>query len=116
MKTVALSTVLSGVLFSTGIEAALRLDIHKVHHPTTLSKRHILPRQNVNLELLNNITGGSYAAQIAVGNPPQPQNLAIDTGSSDVWFLDSDAPLCVDRALVRYYGGCSSSCMLGHNP
>lgn len=110
MKTIAVSAALAIAILASESQAAFKLKLAKTHHPTTLSKRHILPRQNVNLELFNNVTGGSYAATVSVGTPAQEQNLAIDTGSSDVWFLDSSADLCTDPYLVEYFGGCSSSC------
>lgn len=49
-------------------------------------------------------------AQVTVGTPPQKQNLVIDTGSSDVWMLSSQAVVCADRRYIAYYGGCSSVC------
>jgi hypothetical protein len=110
MKTVAISAALSVALLSYGTSAAVKLSLSKQHGATTTRKRHLLPRENVFLELLNNVTGGSYAAQVTVGTPPQQQNLAIDTGSSDVWFLDSEARLCTSSRLIEYYGGCSSTC------
>ncbi|CAJ2503878.1 Uu.00g112720.m01.CDS01 [Anthostomella pinea] len=57
-------------------------------------------------ELNNNLTGGGYYAQVTVGTPPQPVNLILDTGSSDVWVLDSRANLCNSEALQLYYGDC----------
>lgn len=54
--------------------------------------------------LVNNVTGGGYYASIDVGTPPQPQVLVIDTGSSDVWVVASDADLCTSSLLQRKYG------------
>jgi len=112
MKSIAYSSLFAGALLVAETQAALKLSLSKTHTPTTINKRHLLPRQNPLVELLNNITGGSYAAQIAIGNPPQPQNLAIDTGSSDVWFMDNAALRCSDPDLAQFYGGgCASVCM-----
>lgn len=60
-------------------------------------------------ELNNNLTGGGYYAQVAVGTPPQTVDLIVDTGSSDVWLLDSDANLCRSRSMQSYYGYCLST-------
>ncbi|KAI1186917.1 aspartic peptidase domain-containing protein [Nemania serpens] len=57
-------------------------------------------------ELNNNLTGGGYYAQVALGTPPQPVTLVLDTGSSDVWVLDADANLCQSRTLQNMYGSC----------
>ncbi|GAW23308.1 hypothetical protein ANO14919_128640 [Xylariales sp. No.14919] len=57
-------------------------------------------------ELNNNLTGGGYYADVALGTPPQPVTLILDTGSSDVWVLDADADLCQSRTLQLYYGTC----------
>ncbi len=49
--------------------------------------------------LANNLTGGGYYASVAVGSPAQPMTLVIDTGSSDVWVVASDADLCRSAVL-----------------
>ncbi|RYP09474.1 hypothetical protein DL765_008424 [Monosporascus sp. GIB2] len=56
-------------------------------------------------ELHNNLTGGGYYAEVSVGTPPQTVHLIIDTGSSDVWVLDSNADLCTSRRLQEENGG-----------
>ncbi|KAI2637581.1 aspartic peptidase domain-containing protein [Hypomontagnella submonticulosa] len=60
-------------------------------------------------ELNNNLTGGGYYAQVTVGTPPQTVDLIVDTGSSDVWVLDSRADLCRSTAKQDYYGYCLST-------
>ncbi|KAI0405609.1 aspartic peptidase domain-containing protein [Xylaria palmicola] len=57
-------------------------------------------------ELNNNLTGGGYFAEVALGTPPQPVTLILDTGSSDVWVLDTNADLCHSRSLQFIYGTC----------
>ncbi|KAI1163555.1 aspartic peptidase domain-containing protein [Nemania serpens] len=57
-------------------------------------------------ELNNNLTGGGYYAQVALGTPPQPVTLVLDTGSSDVWVLDTNADLCRSSILQDQYGSC----------
>ncbi len=57
-------------------------------------------------ELNNNLTGGGYYTQVALGTPPQPVTLILDTGSSDVWVLDTNADLCQSQSLQYYYGTC----------
>ncbi|KAI0018084.1 aspartic peptidase domain-containing protein [Xylariomycetidae sp. FL0641] len=54
----------------------------------------------------NNLTGGGYYAEVSVGTPPQTVNLILDTGSSDLWVLDSHADLCSSQKLQAYYGNC----------
>ncbi|RYP64828.1 hypothetical protein DL769_006503 [Monosporascus sp. CRB-8-3] len=56
-------------------------------------------------ELHNNLTGGGYYAEVSVGTPPQTVNLILDTGSSDVWVLDSNANLCINRSMQEEEGG-----------
>jgi hypothetical protein len=59
-------------------------------------------------ELGNNVTGGSYMANITVGTPPQSISVALDTGSADLWVLDTTADLCTEKQLQDYYyGGCT---------
>lgn len=49
---------------------------------------------------------GGYYAEVALGTPPQPVTLILDTGSSDVWVLDTHADLCQSRALQYRFGSC----------
>ncbi|KAI0141270.1 aspartic peptidase domain-containing protein [Xylariaceae sp. FL1272] len=56
--------------------------------------------------LLNNINPSAYYADVSVGTPPQKVYLIVDTGSSDVWVLDSHADLCQSSALQDRYGEC----------
>ncbi|CAK7232572.1 hypothetical protein SBRCBS47491_008316 [Sporothrix bragantina] len=55
-------------------------------------------------QLVNNVTGGGYYATVQVGTPGQTQVLVIDTGSSDVWVVASDANLCTSKFLQSQYG------------
>ncbi|KAI0965003.1 aspartic peptidase domain-containing protein [Xylaria arbuscula] len=57
-------------------------------------------------ELINNLTVGGYYAHVSLGTPPQPVTLTVDTGSSDVWILDTRADLCQSAAKQHYYGTC----------
>ncbi|KAI1291291.1 aspartic peptidase domain-containing protein [Xylaria venustula] len=57
-------------------------------------------------ELINNLTVGGYYAHVSLGTPPQPVTLTVDTGSSDVWILDSRADLCQSTTKQHYYGTC----------
>lgn len=61
--------------------------------------------------LANNVTGGGYYASVGIGTPGQTQVLVVDTGSSDVWVVASDANLCTNSRLQREYGDtCSDTC------
>jgi hypothetical protein len=71
-------------------------------------KHHALTKRGgtYSQELNNNLTGAGYYTEVALGTPPQPVTLVLDTGSSDVWVLDSNADLCKSRALQLHYGDC----------
>ncbi|KAI1264052.1 aspartic peptidase domain-containing protein [Xylariaceae sp. FL1019] len=56
--------------------------------------------------LLNNISPSAYYANVSVGTPPQMVYLVVDTGSADVWVLDSHADLCQSSLLQAKYGEC----------
>jgi predicted aspartyl protease len=64
-------------------------------------------RATVEEKLYNNLTGGSYMANVTVGTPGQEISLVIDTGSSDVFVLSSTADQCTDAYLQQTYGPCS---------
>jgi Eukaryotic aspartyl protease len=51
-----------------------------------------------------------FYTQVTVGTPPQPFALQLDTGSSDIWFPDSSAPLCQEgQCIVGAYDITASS-------
>ncbi|KAG9230990.1 aspartic-type endopeptidase [Amylocarpus encephaloides] len=78
--------------------------------PQGFEKRELESRATITSELFNNLTRGSYHVEVNVGTPPQRQTLFLDTGSSDVWLLDSNADLCTNTRLQhRHRGGCGTT-------
>lgn len=71
-----------------------------VHMGITRTNRAVPPssirrRADTYTETLgNNISYGGYFASVTVGTPGQSQDVILDTGSSDTWFLNSDASVC----------------------
>lgn len=55
--------------------------------------------------ITNNISYGGYYASVSVGTPGQTQDVVLDTGSSDTWFLNNDASVCSSST-------CISTCKL----
>ncbi|RYP05828.1 hypothetical protein DL764_003539 [Monosporascus ibericus] len=94
----ALVAVGCAASFATA-QRVVSMGIGKTKRPPPLHKRSILQ------ELNNNLTGGGYYAEVSVGTPPQTVRLIVDTGSSDVWVLDSDANLCTSSIMQEEYGG-----------
>ncbi|KXJ94051.1 aspartic peptidase domain-containing protein [Microdochium bolleyi] len=68
-------------------------------------------------ELLHNRTAQAYFATLQIGTPPQDIDLLIDTGSADLWVLDSGAVLCQKPGVCydTYSPGSSSSFELVSN-
>lgn len=109
MKSFAFSAVVSIAALSSYADAAIKIGITK--GTNTRHKRQLMPRSNIIEELGNNFTGQSYMATVTVGTPPQDISLAIDTGSSDTWVLDSEALLCTDADTQAEEGtGCQTPC------
>lgn len=55
--------------------------------------------------LTNNISYGGYFASVEVGTPGQTQDMVLDTGSSDTWFLGSDSSTCAGEETSSSGGG-----------
>jgi len=112
MKAFATSAALAVALWVCDAQAAIKLDLTRTNQPTTLSKRYLRARQNSgSTSVLNSY--GSYAIKIAVGTPPQDLYLAIDTGSSDTWMVDSRNANCTKKELEYAqfnFGRCASLC------
>lgn len=65
----------------------------------------------IDLDALNNITGGGYYADLGIGTPPQTLSFLLDTSSSDTWVNSVDADLCNSpRAQQRLGTGCGPQC------
>lgn len=47
-----------------------------------------------------------YMANVTVGTPPQNIALIIDTGSSDVWMLSTQADICESKTAQKKGDGC----------
>lgn len=107
---------LSPLLLIAGLSgyalAVVTLDIARApRFSAETDKRDLEFRAMITSTLFNNITRGSYYIEIDVGTPPQTQRLFLDTGSSDVWVLDSAADLCSNPRLQRvHFGGCGTTC------
>ena len=110
MKAPSASAVLSVAALSSTAHAAFSMNIAR-DPASKLKTRNLKKRASLTESLVNNVTGGDYVAKVSVGTPPQQVNLAIDTGSSDVWVISSSADLCTSASLQQQYtDGCTSVC------
>ena len=66
----------------------------------------------VDLQALNNITGGGYYAEFGLGTPPQNLTFQLDTGSSDTWTNSISTAFCKDKSLQAQTGAwCLPQCV-----
>ncbi|KAF5010650.1 hypothetical protein FDECE_3190 [Fusarium decemcellulare] len=66
-------------------------------------------RDTLDLDALNNVTGGGYYAEFDVGTPGQKVSFLLDTGSSDTWVNSDDTDLCNSDELQESYGFCMTT-------
>lgn len=113
--------VLGGVSFAllslpNGVNAFISLPVTRNGHGRETYPTHLMRRDTGTWEQMmnNNISGGGYYAQVQVGTPPQDVTLIVDTGSSDVWVLDTNADLCTSplKQQQSQVGGCIETCKL----
>jgi hypothetical protein len=76
-----------GASFVDASPKVVPMQIHR-REQNGLEKRGI---NAVNVTLGNYVGQGLYYVNASVGTPPQYLLLALDTGSSDVWLLGSNA-------------------------
>lgn len=81
---------------------------HKLDLPLTITKRD----NTLNLDAINNITGGGYYAEFDIGTPGQKIGFLLDTGSSDTWVNSVDTDLCNSIPLQNTNGYCMTTCKL----
>ncbi|KAI0595229.1 aspartic peptidase domain-containing protein [Biscogniauxia sp. FL1348] len=105
MRLVLALLTASAAVLGTSAQRVLSVSFSKHTNNPTLRRRSPTYSQELN----NNITGGGYYADVFIGTPPQPVSLVLDTGSSDVWVLDTNANICRSVKLQAYYGYCVST-------
>ncbi|KAF4962204.1 hypothetical protein FSARC_9719 [Fusarium sarcochroum] len=66
-------------------------------------------RDTLDLDALNNVTGGGYYAEFQVGTPGQNISFLLDTGSSDTWVNSDDTTLCSSMSLQAKNGYCMTT-------
>ncbi|CAK7273412.1 hypothetical protein SEPCBS119000_005640 [Sporothrix epigloea] len=112
MQTVHVITALATCI-TVAAATVVQIDINRIRpdHPGRLQGK-LRDRATTGAyveSLANNVTGGGYYASVEVGTPGQTQVLVVDTGSSDVWVVASNADLCTNSRLQREYGDTCSN-------
>jgi hypothetical protein len=87
IKGLSLLSMIFGASFVDASPKVVPMQIHR-REQNGLEKRGI---NTVNVTLGNYVRQGLYYVNASVGTPPQYLLLALDTGSSDVWLLGSNA-------------------------
>ncbi|RCK64601.1 Candidapepsin [Candida viswanathii] len=90
----AFALLAQGLTIPEGVEKrtdkVVALDFTVIRKPFNATAHRLLQkRSDVPTTLINE--GPSYAADITVGSNQQKQTVVIDTGSSDLWVVDSNA-------------------------
>ncbi|KAL4864874.1 hypothetical protein BDV12DRAFT_158546 [Aspergillus spectabilis] len=74
----------------------LRLGLKRNHHDDPVGRdRRRFKRQTVDVDLYGYSMGGDiYSTNLTVGDPAQPVEVSVDTGSSDLWVVHTSNPIC----------------------
>ncbi|KAL5001709.1 aspartic peptidase domain-containing protein [Aspergillus recurvatus] len=85
-------------LHESNLPHVLQLGLRRNHHNDPVGRdRQRFKRQSdtVNVDLHGDSMGGDiYSTNLTIGNPPQPVEVSVDTGSADLWVVYSDNPVC----------------------
>lgn len=94
------SAILAIAVLSSGSLAAVHMNIARNPSPgLKMSRRMLAKRSGTDFTAslqneVNSIVDANYIISVQVGTPGQDINLAIDTGSSDVWVLNTTVSIC----------------------
>jgi hypothetical protein len=109
------SAIFAIAVLSSGSLAAVHMNIARNPSPgLKMSRRMLAKRSSTDFTAslqneVNSITDANYIISVQVGTPGQDINLAIDTGSSDVWVLSSNASICTSVSSSSGFARRSSS-------
>ncbi|KAL2757708.1 hypothetical protein ACRALDRAFT_2040093 [Sodiomyces alcalophilus JCM 7366] len=120
MRQSVVSIIIAGLVATTAMAASTSTSepsprvvsqtFHKLQLPPNVIQFTKSKRDNtLDLAAMNNITGGGYYVEVAVGTPPQQVLMHLDTGSSDTWVVDAGADYCASDALQRQHGYCTDT-------
>ncbi|KAJ8507992.1 hypothetical protein ONZ45_g9695 [Pleurotus djamor] len=87
-----------------GIRAKYGYETHAQKRDRLMGKR----QQTADLPVINQRADSSYFGTVSIGTPPQPMNVILDTGSSDLWVADTACTTC-DSTTPLFNPGQSSS-------
>jgi hypothetical protein len=104
MKNSAVAASLFSALISPAL-AVVKLPIARRadYHPDIVAGHNLFARTPISESLLNNKT--LYQATVTVGTPAQTFSLDIDTGSSDVYIIATNADQCTSASVQDSAGG-----------
>lgn len=109
MRSVAVTLAGLGLVASAAagtVSVSFTRRSHNEHRGVSLTRRD----GGINLDAVNNITGGGYYSEFEVGSPGQKLSFLLDTGSSDTWVNSVDADVCNSARLQANYGYCQATC------
>lgn len=107
MKFTRASTAAALALVGADVVAAANVVKAGISRSTSFQQtaaQRLKPRAEVTSTIANNLTAGSYLIDVEIGTPGQPISLVVDTGSSDVFALSTNADLCNSLRLQVEYG------------
>lgn len=110
------SAIFAIAVLSSGSLAAVHMNIARNPSPgLKMSRRMLAKRSGTDFtsslqNQVNSITDANYIISVQVGTPGQDIDLAIDTGSSDVWVLSPNVSICTSGSSSGFDRRSSSDC------
>lgn len=100
MQIIIFASIILNAGLTMVLASSLKFPVNKLQHKKI--DRSLEKRGSLEFSLVN-VDDTYYAATIGIGSPQQEMQVLFDTGSADLWVMDSNNPFCSNSNYSKLY-------------